>query len=88
VSAEPAAADLLRAFVERIERVEEEIRALNADKSDIYKEAKGSGFDVAALRRIVSERRDPAKAAEINNIIELYREALASRVHAHARDAA
>jgi uncharacterized protein (UPF0335 family) len=77
------AAGQLRSFVERIERVEAEIKELNGDKSEIYKEAKGNGFDVKAIRAIVAERRaDPAKAAELEAILDLYRSALAGvRVH-------
>jgi uncharacterized protein (UPF0335 family) len=44
------AGDQLRAFVERIEHVDEEIKALTQDKKDIYTEAKGQGFDVKFLR--------------------------------------
>ena len=44
------AGDQLRAFVERIEHVDEEIKALTDDKKDIYTEAKGQGFDVKILR--------------------------------------
>lgn len=82
------AADELRQFVERIEKIEAEIKDRNADKSEIFKELKGRGFDTAIVRKIVAERRDPAKAAEQNAILELYREALSSRVHAHTRAAA
>ena len=82
------AGDELRAFVERIEAVEAEIKDRNSDKSEIFKELKGRGFDPAIVRKIVAERRDPAKTAEQQVILELYREALSSRVHVHARDAA
>jgi uncharacterized protein (UPF0335 family) len=44
------AGDQLRAFVERIEHVDEEIKALTEDKKDIYAEVKGQGFDVKILR--------------------------------------
>jgi uncharacterized protein (UPF0335 family) len=47
------AGDQLRAFVERIEHVEEEIKALTEDKKDIYAEAKGQGYDVKILREVV-----------------------------------
>jgi uncharacterized protein (UPF0335 family) len=52
------AGDQLRAFVEGIEHVEEEIKALTEDKKDIYAEAKGQGFDVKILRQLTGfERR-------------------------------
>lgn len=82
----PVAADRLRAFVERIERVEEEIKALNADKSEIYKELRGDGFDVKAVRQCVSARKlDSAEREERNAIFDLYWDALTGgpRVHVH-----
>lgn len=51
------AAGQLRAFVERIERIEAEIKEMNADKSEIYKEARGVGFDVKAIRKCVAKRK-------------------------------
>lgn len=83
------AADQLKAFVERIERLEAEIADLNSDKSEIYKEAKATGFDVKVLRALIAERRkEPEKLAEFDAVLELYREAVegASRVHADARE--
>ena len=50
------AADRLKSFVERIERLEEEKAALAADIREIYSEAKGAGFDVPTIRRVVKER--------------------------------
>lgn len=85
-ASQTVAAGQLRAFVERIERVEEEIRKLNADKSEIYKELRGVGFDVKAVRQCVSARKlDSAEREERNAIFDLYWEALtgASRVHVH-----
>lgn len=49
--------DQLRAFVERIERLEEEKAALTADIREVYAEAKGNGFDAKALRTIVRLRK-------------------------------
>lgn len=67
----------LRAFVERIERMEEEIKALNDDKRDIYGEAKSMGFDVAILKKVVAYRRqDRDKRIEHQTILELYLHAL------------
>jgi uncharacterized protein (UPF0335 family) len=71
------AAAQLRAIVERIERLNEEIKGLNADKSDIFKEAKGNGYDADALRKLVAIRaKDPAKVAEQEAILDLYKSAL------------
>lgn len=70
-------ADQLKAVVERIERLDEEIKALNSDKSDIYKEAKGNGFDVAVLRKVIALRKkDPAERQEERSLLETYLAAL------------
>lgn len=47
----------LRAFVERIERLESEIKELNDDKAEVYSEAKGNGFDTKILKRVVALQR-------------------------------
>jgi uncharacterized protein (UPF0335 family) len=71
------AKDQLRTIVERIERVEVEIKELSSDRSDIYKEAGGNGFDVKALRTIVRLRKqDPTERAEAETILELYMQSL------------
>lgn len=80
------AAGHLRAFVERIERIEADIKDMNADKSEIYKEARGMGFDVKAVRQCVAARKlDSSELAVRNAIFDLYWEALTggSPVHAH-----
>lgn len=71
------AADRLRSIVERIERLEEERKALGDDVKDIYLEAKSAGFDVKALRQLIRERRqDEAEREERETLIEVYRRAL------------
>lgn len=81
------AADQLRSFVERIERVEEEISSLNADKSDIYKEARSLGFDVKTIRKVVSQRKlDTHERDEQDALFDLYWSKIhggPSRVHVH-----
>lgn len=52
----------VRAVVGQIERIEEQIKMLNADKSDEYKGAKAIGLDVKALRKFIAKRRDPNAA--------------------------
>lgn len=49
---------VLRSAVERIERIEEEIKGLNDDKKDIYKEAKSAGFDHAIIRKVIAVRKN------------------------------
>jgi uncharacterized protein (UPF0335 family) len=71
------AADRLRAFVERIERLEEEKAALVADIREIYTEAKGVGYDTKIMRQIVRLRKmDSQDRQEQEAILDLYRRAL------------
>lgn len=71
------AADRLRAFVERIERLEEEKAALVADIREIYAEAKGVGYDTKIMRQIVRLRKmDSQDRQEQEAILDLYRRAL------------
>ena len=70
-------ADQLRAIIERIERVEEEMEGPKADRKEIFAEAKGSGFDVKVIRQIVKIRKmDRAKRQEEEAILDLYLTAL------------
>ena len=71
------AKDHLKAFVERIERLEEEKKAIADDIRDVYAEAKGTGFDVKALRAIVRLRKqDTDERREHEAILETYMHAL------------
>ncbi len=71
------AADQLAAFIDRIERMEEEKAAIVADVKEIYAEAKGSGFDTAILRQIIKIRKmDANERMENEAILELYMSAL------------
>ena len=79
----------LRAFVERIERIEADIKDLNADKSEVYKELRGCGFDVKAVRAVVAKRKlDTADREERDAMFDLYWSALngEDRARAHARE--
>jgi uncharacterized protein (UPF0335 family) len=51
------AGERLKSFIERVERLEEEKRALAADVKEVYSEAKGAGFDVKTMREIIKIRR-------------------------------
>jgi len=76
-SSEAVDAAHLRAFIERIERLEEEKKALSDDIRDVYAEAKGNGFDVKIIRKIVSIRKqDRDKRREEEEILDLYLAAL------------
>ena len=71
------AKDQLKAFVERIERLEEEKKAIADDIRDIYAEAKGNGYDTKALREIVRLRKvDVGERREHEAILETYMHAL------------
>ncbi len=67
----------LRAVVERIERLEEEKKALSDDIREVYGEAKANGFDTKALRAVVRMRgQEPSERQEFEAIVDLYRDAL------------
>jgi uncharacterized protein (UPF0335 family) len=71
------AKDQLKAFVERVERLEEEKKATSDDIRDVYAEAKANGFDIKALRTIVRLRKlDIAERQEQEAILETYMHAL------------
>ena len=71
------AAQRLRSFIERIERLEEEKAALAADVREVYAEAKGDGFDVKTMRQIVRLRKmDSSDRAEQEALLDLYKSAL------------
>jgi uncharacterized protein (UPF0335 family) len=71
------AAERLRSIVERIERLEEEKKALSSDIKDVYAEAKSAGFDVKVLRAVIRLRRQKPEEVEENEyLLVLYRRAL------------
>jgi len=71
------AADRLRSIVDRIERLEEERKALGGDIRDIYAEAKSAGFDVKVLRQLIRIRKqEPAEIEEQESLLDVYRHAL------------
>ena len=74
---ESVAADELKQFIERIERLEEDKAAVTSDIKDVYTEAKGRGFDTKIIRGIIRDRKkDHAELQEERAIGELYRQAL------------
>ena len=71
------AGDRLRSLIERIERLEEERKALGSDIKDIYAEAKSAGFDVKVMRQIIRIRKqEPAEVEEQETLLDVYRRAL------------
>jgi len=71
------AGDQLRSYVERYERLQEEVDALKSDQRDVLAEAKGNGFDVRTIRRIIALRKmDAEKRREAEELLDLYKGAL------------
>jgi uncharacterized protein (UPF0335 family) len=71
------AGDRLRSFIERIERLEEEKRALGEDIKEVYAEAKSAGFDLPTLRQIVRIRKmDQDDRDEKQALLDTYMNAL------------
>lgn len=70
-------ADRLRSIIERVERLEEERKALASDIKDIFAEAKGAGFDVKVIKAIIALRKqEPAEVEEQETLLDIYRRAL------------
>jgi len=70
----------LRSFVERIERLEEEEKALADDIREVYSEAKGTGFDTKVMRQVVRLRKmESADRQEQEAMLDLYLNALGMR---------
>lgn len=71
------AADALRLYIERIERLEEERKGISDDIRDVYAEAKGQGYDTKTMRQIVRLRKMDANARrEADALLETYKSAL------------
>lgn len=67
----------LKSVIERVERLEEEKKALADDIKDIFAEAKATGFDTATIRRIIKLRKmDKEKRQEADELLELYKSAI------------
>jgi uncharacterized protein (UPF0335 family) len=82
------AAEQLRAIIERIEHVEEEIKALNEGKKEIYAEAKGEGYDIKIIKEVIRIRKQDAKDRdEKESLIDLYLHALGSASAVEAKAA-
>ena len=71
------AAEALRSFVERVERLESEKKALAEDIKKVFAQAKGHGFDTKILRKIISLRKlEDHEREEMDQLIELYKNCL------------
>jgi len=86
VQAGPISADRLKSFIERVEKLEEERKAIGGDIKDVYSEAKGVGYDVKTMRKVVSLRAmDAADRAEQETLLDVYWHALTQIDRVEAR---
>jgi uncharacterized protein (UPF0335 family) len=77
VSETSVAADQLKAFIERIERLEEEKSSLSNDIKEVYSEARSAGLDPSVMRKVVARRRKPySEIQEEEAVLDLYLQAL------------
>jgi uncharacterized protein (UPF0335 family) len=71
------AGDRLRSFVERVERLDEEIKGLTEDKKEIFDEAKGEGYDVKILKEVIRIRKqDQKERDERDSLLDVYLHAI------------
>ncbi len=71
------AGERLRSIIERVERLEEERKALASDIKDIFSEAKSAGFDVKVIRQLIRIRKqEPAEVEEQETLLDIYRRAI------------
>ncbi|MBA5724754.1 MULTISPECIES: DUF2312 domain-containing protein [Bombella] len=71
------AVDRLRSIIDRVERLEEERKALGSDIRDVFQEAKSAGFDVKVVKQLLKLRKqEPAEVEEQETLLDIYRRAL------------
>ncbi|WP_372502368.1 DUF2312 domain-containing protein [Tistrella mobilis] len=74
-------ADVLRSYIERIERLEEEKAGIAANIREVFAEAKGNGFDTKVMRQLIKLRRmEPQDVAEQDDLLDLYKRALGMQI--------
>lgn len=78
INANPdAAAQKIKLYIERIERLEEEKAGINQDIADVYSEIKCEGFDAKIIRKIIDLRKiDPSQRQEIEALLDIYKTAI------------
>lgn len=82
------AGDRIRSFIERIEHIDEEIKALNEGKKEVLSEAKGEGFDVKVLKEILRLRKlDKDERDEHELLLDLYLRAMETSAPSQAKAA-
>lgn len=76
-NSQTVAAQQLRSFIERLERLDEEKKVITDDRKEVMAEAKGNGFDTKAITKIIRMRKqDAAERQEEEAIVDLYKSAL------------
>ena len=71
------AGDRILSFIERVEQIEEELKALNEGKKEVFAEAKGEGFDVKVLKEILKLRKqDQDERDEQDSLLDVYMRAM------------
>lgn len=69
--------ELLMQYIERIEKLEEDLSAIKADEKEVYSEAKSAGFDPKYIKQMVKLRKmDPDELDEADELTKMYRDAL------------
>jgi uncharacterized protein (UPF0335 family) len=80
--------DRIRSFIERVEHIDDEIKALNEGKKELFAEAKGEGFDVKVLRGILRLcKQDKDERDEQGSLLDLYLRAMESAGSSQAKAA-
>jgi uncharacterized protein (UPF0335 family) len=74
-------------FIERVEQIEEELKALNEGKKEVFAEAKGEGYDVKVLKEILKLRKqDEDERDEQESLLDVYMRAIASAESGKAKE--
>jgi uncharacterized protein (UPF0335 family) len=80
--------DRIRSFIERVEHIDDEIKALNEGKKEVFTEAKGEGFDVKVLKGILRLRKqDKDERDEQESLLDLYLRAMENAGSSQAKAA-
>ena len=80
--------DRIRSFIERVEHIDDEIKALNEGKKEVLSEAKGEGFDVKVLKEILRLRKqDKDERDEHESLLDLYLKAMEAAAPSQAKAA-
>lgn len=67
----------LKSYIDRVERLEEERKALGSDIKDIFAEVKSAGFAVSVVKKLIRDRKkEPAEVEEEETLLDLYRRAI------------